>query len=101
MENQWENLRESVSYLKGSIMSRQLRKNGKLNITLFCMAKGTVLSEHTSSREGFIYVLDGNGMFILEGKEIEMVPGIAIFMKKGAGHSLKAKENTAFVLVLG
>lgn len=101
METEWENLKESVSYQKGSIMSRELRKGGKLNVTLFCMAKGTVLSEHTSSKEGFIYVLDGNGVFTLEGKEITMIPGVAIFMRKGAAHSLKAKGNTAFVLVLG
>jgi nitric oxide dioxygenase len=101
LETQWENLRKSVSYQNGSILSRELRKDGKLNVTLFCMAKGPELSEHTSSKEGFIYVLDGDGAFTLEGNQIAMVPGVAIFMKKGAAHSLKAKENTAFVLVLG
>jgi len=43
---------------------------------------------------------EGKGIFNLEGTEIRMLPGAAIFMKKNAAHSLKAEENTSFLLLL-
>ena len=64
------------------------------------MAKGTEISEHTSTKEGFVYVVEGKGTFNLEGKKITMLPGVFIFMKKSVVHSLKAVENTSFILSL-
>lgn len=64
------------------------------------MAKGTELTEHTSTREGIIYVIEGKGVFNLEGETIPMLPGTFIHMKKKAVHSLKVDENTGFLLAL-
>jgi nitric oxide dioxygenase len=64
------------------------------------MAKGTEISEHTSTREGFVYVVEGTGMFNLEEEDITMSPGIFIFLKKNMVHSIKADENTTFILSL-
>ena len=64
------------------------------------MAKGSDLSEHTSTRTGIVHVIEGKGVFILEEEEIVMIPGVFIHMKENAIHALKAEENTAFVLIL-
>ena len=64
------------------------------------MAKGTEISEHTSTKQGFIYVIEGKGIFNLEGKSIIMKDGVIIFMKEKAIHSLNAEKNTSFLLVL-
>jgi len=69
-------------------------------VSLFCMAKGTDISEHTSTKQGFVHVLEGKGIFNLEGKDIIMEEGVFIFMKEDAVHSLKAEENTTFLLTL-
>ncbi len=95
-----QNIKELIRYSDSGITSIELAKTEKANIALFCMAKGTELSEHTSSRDGFVFVLEGKGTFNLEGTEIRMLPGGAIFMKKNAAHSLKAEENTSFLLFL-
>lgn len=94
------NIKELVRYSEGGILSAALAKTERSNVTLFCLAKGTELSEHTSTREGFVYVLEGKGVFALEGRDIPMMPGVFIFMRKNAIHSLKAEENTAFLLSL-
>ncbi len=65
------------------------------------MAKETEISDHTSTKQGFVYVIEGNGIFTLEGKEIAMLPGVFIYMEENSVHSLKAKENTSFILALG
>lgn len=96
----WKNLSRIIEYPKEGVLSKELVKTAKSNITLFCMAKGTEISEHTSTKEGFVHVLDGKGIFNLEGENIKMLPGVFIFMKKNAKHSLKAEKNTAFLLGL-
>ncbi len=94
------NIKQLISYSQKGIVSKEMIKTEQLDVTLFCMAKRTEMSEHTSTRMGTVYVVEGKGVFELEGKKIEMLPGIFIFMKKNAAHSLKAKENTAFILTL-
>ena len=95
-----EKINELIEYPKKGVLSKDITRNNKLNITLFCMAKGTDISEHTSTKQGFVYVIEGNGIFNLEGKDIAMLPGTFIYMKENAVHSLKANENTCFILTL-
>jgi|TARA_B100002003_G_C13899291_1_gene438186 nitric oxide dioxygenase len=95
-----EQINELIEYPKKGILSKDIVKNDKLNITLFCMAKGTEISEHTSTKQGFVYVIEGDGIFNLEGDDLTMSPGVFIYMKENAVHSLKAKKNTSFILTL-
>lgn len=95
-----EQINKLIEYSKKGILSKDIMKNDKLNITLFCMAKGTAMSEHTSTKSGFIYVIEGNGVFNLEGREIIMSSGAFIYMNENAVHSLKSNENTSFILTL-
>jgi nitric oxide dioxygenase len=100
MNNMNEKINELIEYPKKGILSKDIVKNNKLNINLFCMAKGTEISEHTSTKQGFVYVIEGNGIFILEGKDIIISSGVFIYMKENAIHSLRVNENTSFILVL-
>jgi quercetin dioxygenase-like cupin family protein len=95
-----QNILDQIEYSKNGILSKEVVKNETSDVTLFCMAKDTKMSEHTSTKVGFVYVLDGNGIFTLAGKEITMIPGTLIYMDKNAIHSLKANENTSFMLTL-
>ena len=95
-----KNIKEMVEYPKEGILSKQIAKTKKQDVTLFCMAKDAELDEHTSTKQAFIYVVEGKGVFNLEGKEIKMLPGVIIFMKENAVHSLRAEENTAFIISL-
>ena len=87
-------------YTEGGITSRVLFKGEKNQTTLFSMAAGTDIDEHTSTREGYVYVIEGDGVFNLEGEDIDMKPGVLIQMAGNAVHSLRARENTSFLLFL-
>ena len=89
-----------IEYPIEGISSKVVIKSDDLDVTLFCMAKGTDISDHTSTRAGTVYVVEGDGVFNLEGEDIEMKPGTLIYMKKNAVHSIRANENTTFVLTL-
>lgn len=95
-----KNIKELIEYPKFGIVSKIIEKTEKTDITLFCMAKNTEISEHTSTKEGIVYVIGGRGIFNLEGKQISMLPNVLITMKKHAVHSLKAEKNTSFLLIL-
>lgn len=94
------NIKEFISYSEGGILSKVIVKSDKLDVTLFCMAQGTEISEHTSTKQGFVYVIEGDGVFTLEGKEIKMLPGVFIQMEQNMVHWIKAQENTSFLLAL-
>ena len=95
-----ENINKLIEYPSKGVLSKVITKDNKMNITLFSMAKGTDISEHTSTKSGFVYVIEGKGIFNLEGEDIVMEPGKFITMKENAAHSLKAEENTSFILAL-
>lgn len=95
-----KNLKEMIEYPEEGVLSKEIIKNKEINITLFCMAKHTEISEHTSTKQGFIYVIEGKGIFNLEGKDMEMKEGVFIHMNENAVHSIKVEENTSFLLTL-
>ena len=71
-----------IEYPKQGIISKPVLSHNKNEVTLFCMAGGSSMGEHTSTKSGFVYVLEGNGIFNLKGKKIKMLPGTFIFMNK-------------------
>ena len=91
---------ELIEYPKSGILSKVLLKNQTGDTTLFCMSKGSELSEHTSTKEGFVLVIEGEGIFTLKGKKIKMIKNVLIHMNKKEVHSLKANKNTSFLLIL-
>ena len=91
---------ELIEYSKEGILSKNIHKDNKSDITLFCMAKDAEMSEHTSTRQGFIYVLEGEGIFNLQGNKINMKKGTFIIMNKNAKHSLSVNKNLSFILIL-
>lgn len=95
-----KNIKDIISYSEGGILSKELLKNKNSGLTLFCMAEGTEISEHTSKKKAFIYVIEGKGIFNLEGKKIEMLPGVIILMEENKPHSLRVEQKTSFILCL-
>lgn len=95
-----KDLNDLIQFPKEGIFSKVISKTENADTTLMCLAAETYIDEHTSTKDGVVYVLQGTGTFTLFDKKIEMKPGIFIFMPKNAPHSLKANENVAILLVL-
>ena len=95
-----KDLNKEMEFPKGGVFSKVLAKSDTYNYTLMCLAKGTDIDTHTSTKNGGVQVLKGTGTFRLFSEDIEMKPGIFIFMPKDAPHSLKASEDLAILLCL-
>ncbi len=94
------NLDQMMEFPRQGVFSKVLVKTDVSNHTLMCLAKGSDISEHTSTREVAVTVLKGKGTFVLGKKKIKMKPGVFIFMPKNAPHSLSASEDLAILLSL-
>ena len=95
-----KDLNEIMHFPREGIFSTVLAKSSSYNYTLMCLSAGTDMDEHTSTKNGVVMVLKGNGVFRLFNKNIEMKPGAFIFMPSNAPHSLKATEDLAILLCL-
>lgn len=93
-------LQDLIEYPTSGILSKVLLKDKNSQYSLFCLAAGTKIEEHTSTRNAVITVVEGKGYLTLEGKEIALAPGVFVFMPANAPHALQAQENLAFVLTL-
>jgi quercetin dioxygenase-like cupin family protein len=93
-------LRDVIEYPEAGILSKVLLKDGCCQYTLFCLAAGTEISEHTATRNATVNVLEGQGTLTLEGQEIALETGVFIVMPAHAPHALMANTNLAFLLTL-
>ncbi|MBI2133359.1 cupin domain-containing protein [Candidatus Woesearchaeota archaeon] len=82
------------------IFSTVLVKSENYNHTLMCLAKGSGIDTHTSTKAGAVLVLKGKGEFLLADEKISLKPGTFIFMPPNTSHSLAAFEDLAILLLL-
>lgn len=93
-------LQEQIEYPREGVFSKVLAKDTACQYTLFCLAANTEISEHTSTRNATVNVLEGRGSLTLSGKEIKLEPGVFIVMPANAPHALQAESNLSFLLTL-
>lgn len=93
-------LKDKIEYAETGIVSKVLLKVPYCQYTLFCLAAGTDIAEHTSTRNAVVQVIEGQGTLTLEGQDINLEPGVFVFMPANAPHALKADTNLAFLLTL-
>ncbi len=99
-QNFVKQLQAEIEYPHDGIFSKVLLKDKACQYTLFCLTANTDISEHTSTRNATINVIEGRGLLTLSGEDILLEPGVFVFMPANAPHALKAEENLAFLLTL-
>lgn len=93
-------LSEQLEFPQSGVLSKVLLQDEHCQYTLFCLAAGTEISEHTAARNATVHVLQGHGSLTLEGTAIALQPGTFVVMPAHAPHALQASENLAFLLVM-
>ncbi len=93
-------LQDHFEYPEAGVLSKLLFKDEVCQVTLFCLASGTEIAEHTASRNATVHVIDGNGTLTLRGEDIPLKAGVFLFMPAHAPHALQATTKLAFVLTL-
>ena len=94
------NLKQSVDYSEGGIVSKQVVKNNSGNLTLFSFDKGQGLSLHTAPFDAVVQILDGEAEVILDGVPHLLKEGETIIMPANVPHALNAVERFKMLLTM-
>lgn len=89
-----------VDYQYGSIVSFQLIDLDSGSVTVFAFDQGQKLSEHTAPYDALVQVVEGEGKFMVQGKEYTLSAGEALIMPAGKPHAVHAGERFKMVLTM-
>ena len=93
-------LKNSVEYAAGSVVSKTLIDKKTGTITLFAFDAGQGLSEHTAPFDAFVQIIDGEAELTIGGKKVLAKEGEAVIMPANIPHSLKAIKQFKMLLVM-
>lgn len=91
---------ETINYADKAVVSKQILKQQKGNITLFALDKGEGISEHKTPFDALVNVVDGKADIIIDGQSNILEAGESIIMPANIPHALKAVEKFKMVLTM-
>lgn len=89
-----------IDYSDRGIISKQVLKNDVGNITLFSFDKGQGLSEHTTSFDTLVQILEGEVEIIINKKPLLLKTGESVIMPANIAHALNAITRFKMLLVM-
>jgi quercetin dioxygenase-like cupin family protein len=91
---------ELASYQPGAVVSRQLIKHDKGNVTLFAFDQAQGLSEHTAPFDALVHVLQGEAEITISGKPLRAKAGELVLMPAHQPHALTAVTRFKMLLTM-
>lgn len=93
-------LADQVTTQSGQIVSKTLVQNTHLSLTLFAFVKNEEISTHESQGDAMVLVLEGTGLFTVDGTEYVLGAGETLIMPAGKPHAVFAKESFKMLLTV-
>lgn len=93
-------LEENIEYQDGSVVSQEILKSISGTVTLFAFDQGQGLSEHKTSFEALVYVVDGEAEITISGKVNNLKKGEMINMPANKPHALQAIKRFKMLLIM-
>jgi quercetin dioxygenase-like cupin family protein len=93
-------LKESVDYADGSVVSKTLIKKDIGNVTIFAFDAGQGLSEHAAPFDAVVYILDGEAEITIGGQPQDVVAGEMLIMPANISHALQATTPFKMLLIM-
>ncbi|HRO08654.1 MAG TPA: cupin domain-containing protein [Saprospiraceae bacterium] len=94
------NLENSIEYTSGGVISKQITKSKGGNLTLFSFDKEQGLSEHKTSYDAIVQILDGEAEITINSKTHNFKKGDCIIMPANIPHSLNGIERFKMLLTM-
>ena len=91
---------DKVEYSSGGIVSKQVIKTEKGNVSLFAFDKGEGLSEHTAPFDAMVQLIEGKAKITIGGVDYELSEGNTIIMPANISHAVFAMEKFKMVLTM-
>ena len=97
---QTQDLAALVSVQPGQIVSRTLAQNPAVSLTLFAFDAGEEISTHSSEGDAMVQVLEGEGLFTVDGTEHTVSAGQVLVMPAGKPHAVYAPRSFKMLLTV-
>lgn len=94
------NFADAIDYAPGGVVSKQVVKTERGNVTLFAFDKGQGLSEHSAPFDALVQVIDGKCEITIGGKPYVLASNESIIMPANIPHALKAVESFKMILTM-
>lgn len=91
---------EHINYTQNDAYRQIIFKDEQRQAVLVCLKAGTRLEPHAACHDGFITVIEGQGVFTLDHQEILLEPGVFISLPAKMLHAIDAIANLAFLKVV-
>jgi quercetin dioxygenase-like cupin family protein len=89
-----------IEYPQTGVKSKTLLEDANCRYTLMMLGVGMHIAEHTNPRNATVNVIEGQGVLMLEDKELVLEAGVFAFIPATARHAITAETNLAFLLTL-
>ena len=89
-----------IDYADDAVVSKTLMNKKTGTLTLFAFDAGQGLSEHTSPYDATVYILDGEAILIINGKEVRASAGEMVIMPANIPHDVQAEERFKMLLIM-
>lgn len=89
-----------VALPDSGINSRPIFHNDRLRVTLFALNPDDAMTEHTTTMEAIVQVIQGTGTMTLGGASKTLQPGTWVHMPPGLPHSITPSTPMQFLLTL-
>lgn len=93
-------LADMVDYQEGSVVSKTIINKKTGTVTLFAFYKGQGLSEHKSSYDALVQILEGKAEIKISGKPHTLIKGEIIIMPANEPHALTAIDDFKMLLTM-
>jgi quercetin dioxygenase-like cupin family protein len=93
-------LKSSIDYASGAIVSKIISKNDAGNITLFAFDSEQNLSEHTAPFDAIIQLVEGQAKIIIDKNEYVLKEGDIINMPANVSHAVEALGQFKMLLTM-
>lgn len=89
-----------IDYQEGTIVSKELVKHDTGTITLFAVAEGQAISEHSAPFDAIAQIIDGEAIITIGGKDNAVSKGQMIIMPADIPHALKGNPSFKMMLTM-
>jgi quercetin dioxygenase-like cupin family protein len=94
-----ENLQTEIALLENGILSRVLRKDSHVNITLFGFSAEQELSVHSPPTPAVLYFLEGDAVVTLGEDKLTAQAGPFVYMPPMLPHGISATTPVRMLLI--
>ena len=83
-----------VDYQDGAVVIRTIIERTTGTVTLFAFDKGQGLSEHTAPYDALVYIIDGEALITISGRDITLKADEVTIMPANQPHALQQSTGS-------